>query len=170
MREHPLDEGKGDGIGGLWRGNWEGGYHLKISISKITNGKKVRSHLECHTKYQWIYVTSKIYNVCHYNWEKIQRQLQGIRHDSNPSLDILTSHTKIMNLKNAAPLCFDDADTADKIIHGLRSVFPSWSSFKNGLYSFTMLALLVLEIVLFLPILIKPPLNTSTCSWPKYLA
>ena len=66
-----------------------------------------------------------------------------------------------MNLKNAAPLCFDDADTADKIIHGLRSVFPSWSSFKNGLYSFTMLALLVLEIVLFLPILIKLAFNNT---------
>lgn len=37
MREHPLDEGKGDGIGGLWRGNWEGGYHLKCKQIKIKN-------------------------------------------------------------------------------------------------------------------------------------
>ena len=68
-------------------------------------------------------------------------------------------HTEIINLNIVAPLSFDAVDIADKIIHGLRSVFPSWSSFKNGLYSFTMLALLVLEIVLFLPILIKLAFN-----------
>ena len=60
-----------------------------------------------------------------------------------------------MNLKNAALLSFDAADIADKIIHGLRSVFPSWSSFKNGIYSLIMLALLVLGILLFLPIVLK---------------
>ena len=68
-------------------------------------------------------------------------------------------YTKIMNLKNAALLSFDAADIADKIIHGLRSVFPSWSSFKNGLYSLIMLTLLILEILLFLPILIKVAFN-----------
>jgi hypothetical protein len=31
-----------------------------------------------------------------------------------------------MNLKNVALLSFDVIDTADKIIHGLKSVFPSW--------------------------------------------
>jgi hypothetical protein len=34
-----------------------------------------------------------------------------------------------MNLKNAALLSFAAEDTADQIIHGLKSVFPSWSSF-----------------------------------------
>ena len=64
-----------------------------------------------------------------------------------------------MNLKNAALLSFDAADIADKIIHGLRSVFPSWSSFKNGIYGLIMLALLVLGILLFLPIVIKLAFN-----------
>jgi hypothetical protein len=43
-------------------------------------------------------------------------------------------HNEIMNLKNTALLSFDAKHTADKIIHDLRSVFLSWSSFKNGLY------------------------------------
>ena len=60
-------------------------------------------------------------------------------------LDILTLHSKIMNLRNAAPLSFDAVDITDKIIHGLRSVFPSWSSFQNGIYSMIVLALLVLD-------------------------
>ena len=64
-----------------------------------------------------------------------------------------------MNLKNAALLSFDAADTSDNIIHGLRSVFPSWSSFKNGLYSLLMLALLVLGILLFLLVVIKLAFN-----------
>ena len=89
---------------------------------------RVRSHLDCHAKYQWICVTPKIYNDSHYNWERVQRHLQGIWHDSNTSLDVLDLHTEIMNLKNAAPLRFDAADV-DRIIHGLKSVFPSWSSF-----------------------------------------
>ena len=41
---------------------------------------RVRSHLDCHAKYQWICVTSKIYNDSHYNWEKVQRHLQGVWH------------------------------------------------------------------------------------------
>ena len=56
-------------------------------------------------------------------------------------------------------LSFDTADNADKIIHGLRLVFPSWSSFENGIYSLIMLALLVLGILLFLPIVIKLAFN-----------
>ena len=34
-----------------------------------------RSHRECHAKYQWICVTSKVYNDSHYNCEKVQRHL-----------------------------------------------------------------------------------------------
>lgn len=77
---------------------------------------------------------------------------------------------KIINLKNAALLSFDAADIADTIIHSLRSVFPSWSIFKDGIYSLITLALLLLEILLFLPIVIKPAFNTSVCWWPKYMA
>ena len=68
-------------------------------------------------------------------------------------------HSEGMNLKNAALLSFDAADIADKIIHGLRSVFPSWSSFKNGIYSWIMLALLVLETLLFPPLVLKLVFN-----------
>ena len=68
---------------------------------------------------------SKIHIDSHYNWEKVQRHLQGIWHNSNTSLDVLTLHTEIRNLKDAVLLSFDAADIADKIIHGLRSVFPS---------------------------------------------
>ena len=128
-------------------------------IGEEVQSLRVRSHLECHAKYQWICVTSKIYNDSHYKWEKVQRHLQGIWHNSNTFLNILTSHSEIMNLKNAALLSFDAADTADKIIHGLRSVFLSWSSFKNGIYSLIMLALLVLGILLFLPIMLKFAFN-----------
>nr|BAE23360.1 unnamed protein product [Mus musculus] len=60
-----------------------------------------------------------------------------------------------MNLRNAALLSFDVTDIAGRIIHGLRSVFPSWSSFKNDIYGLIMLALLVLGIFLFLPIVLK---------------
>lgn len=66
-----------------------------------------------------------------------------------------------MNLSNAAPLSIDAEDIADKIIHALRSVFSSWSSFKNGIYSLIILALLVLGILLVLPIVIKPAFNTN---------
>ena len=94
----------------------------------------MRSHLECHAKYQWLCVTSKVYNNSHYNLERVQRHLQGIWHDSNTSLDVLDLHTEIMNLKNAAPLRFDAADV-DRII-------------------------LVLGILLFQPIVLKLPFNS----------
>jgi uncharacterized protein involved in cysteine biosynthesis len=75
-----------------------------------------------------------------------------LTYNFNTSMDIVTLNSEIMNLKNAVLLSFDAADTDDKSIHGLRSVFPSWSSFKNAIYSLIMLALLVLEILIFLPI------------------
>ena len=128
-------------------------------IGEQVQSLKVRSHLECHARYQWICVTPKVYDDSHYSWERVQRHLQGIWHNSNTSLDVLTLHTEIRNLKDAVLLSFDAADIADKIIHGLRSVFPSWSSFKNGIYGLIMLALLVLGILLFLPIVIKLAFN-----------
>ena len=85
--------------------------------------------------------------------------MQGIWHNSNTSLDVLALHTEIMNLKNAALLSFDTADIAGRIIHGLKSVFPSWSSFKNGIYGLIILALVVLGILLFLPIVLKLAFN-----------
>ena len=47
-------------------------------IREEVQSLKVGSHLECHSKYQWICVTSKVYNDSHYNWEKVQRHFQGI--------------------------------------------------------------------------------------------
>ena len=91
--------------------------------------------------------------------KKVQRHFQDIWHNSNTSLDVLTLHSEIMNLKNAALLSFDAADIADKIINSLKSVFPSWSSFKNDICSLIMLALLVLGILLFLPIMLKFAFN-----------
>ena len=64
-------------------------------------------------------------------------------------------NSEIMNLKNYAPLSFNAADVADRIIHGLKSVFPSRSSFKNDIYGLIMLAILVLGKLLFLPIVLK---------------
>ena len=82
-----------------------------------------------------------------------------LTYNPNTSLNILNLNSEIMNLKNAALLSFDAADTDDKSIHGLRSVFPSWSSFKNGIYGLIMLALLALGILLFLPIVLKFAFN-----------
>ncbi|EDL12236.1 mCG146134, partial [Mus musculus] len=121
-------------------------YDTTQIIREEVQSLKVRSHLKCHAKYQWICVTSKVYNGSHYSWEIFQRHLQGIWHNSNTSLDILAFHSEFMNLKNAALLSFDAADITGKIIHGLKSVFPSWSSFKNDIYGLIMLALLVLGI------------------------
>ena len=56
-------------------------------------------------------------------------------------------------------MSFDAADIADKIICSLRSIFPSWSSFNNGIYTLIMLALLVLGIHLFLTMMIKLVFN-----------
>lgn len=64
-----------------------------------------------------------------------------------------------MKLKNIVLLSFNAVVIADKIINDLRSLFPSWSSFKNGLYSLIMLTLLVLAMLLFLPVVIKLTFN-----------
>ena len=50
-----------------------------------------------------------------------------------------------MNLNNVGLLSFNAVVTADKIISSLRSVFLTWSSFKNGTYSLIMLAFLSWE-------------------------
>jgi hypothetical protein len=72
-----------------------------------------------------------------------------------------------MNLKNAAPLSFDTADIAGRMIYSLKSVFPSWSSFKNGIYGLIILALVVLGILLFLPIVLKLAFNNINMLAPQ---
>ena len=47
-------------------------------IREEVQSLRVRSHLKCHAKYQWPFVTSTIYNDRHYNWKKAQRHLQSI--------------------------------------------------------------------------------------------
>ena len=128
-------------------------------IREEVQSLRLISHIQCHAKYQWVRVTSKIYKDSHYNWEKVQSHLQCTWYNSNTSLGVLTLHSESMNLKNAALLSFDTADTADKIIHGLRLVFSSWSSFKDGIYGLIILLLLVLGILLFLSSLIKLAFN-----------
>jgi hypothetical protein len=91
---------------------------------------------------------------------KIERHLKSIWHNSNTSLDVLILHIEIMNLKNGTLLSSDAAGIVDKIIHEYMSVFPSWSSFKNGTYSLIMIALFVLGIFLFLPTVIKLAFNS----------
>ena len=68
------------------------------------------------------------------------KDMKGIWHNSYISLDDLSLNNEIMNLKNSASLSFHAAHTADKIIHGLRSIFLSWSNFQNGICSLIMLA------------------------------
>lgn len=73
---------------------------IQIIVEEVQS-LRGRRHLECHAKYQWICVTSKIYNDSHYNREKIKRHLQGFWHNSNTPLNNLTFYIKIMHLKNA---------------------------------------------------------------------
>jgi hypothetical protein len=65
-----------------------------------------------------------------------------LAYNSNTSLDVLTVHNEIMNLKNPHLPSIDAADIANKIIHGLSSVLPSWSSFKDSIYGLIMLPFL----------------------------
>jgi hypothetical protein len=39
-----------------------------------------------------------------------------------------------MNLKDISLLSFDAVDITDKLIHGMKSVFQSWPTFKDGIY------------------------------------
>lgn len=141
----------------IWIGVWNTGLMIFMILFKLLEKEvqnlRVKSHLECHANYQWICVTSKL-DDRHCNWEKVQRHLQGIWHNSNTPLDVSTLLTEIINLKNAAPLSFDATDIAGKIIHDPRSVFPSWSSFENGIYS-----LIMISLIFFLPIVIKFAFN-----------
>lgn len=95
----------------IWIDVWNTGLMIFMILFKLLEKEvqnlRVKSHLECHANYQWICVTSKL-DDSHCNWEKVQRHLQGIWHNSNTSLDI-TLHNKIMNLKNAVVLSFDAA-------------------------------------------------------------
>jgi hypothetical protein len=45
------------------------------TVGKEDQSLRVRNHLMCHGKFQWISVTSQLYNESHNNWEKIQRHL-----------------------------------------------------------------------------------------------
>lgn len=39
---------------------------------------KARVHLKCHANYEWICVTSSVYNESAIGWEKVKAHLKGI--------------------------------------------------------------------------------------------
>lgn len=47
-------------------------------MGDVIQGMKVKSHLECHSEYHWICVTSKKYNNSQYDWNRVRLHLQGI--------------------------------------------------------------------------------------------
>ena len=51
-------------------------YDTLYIIGEEVQSLRIRSHLECHAKYQCVCVISKIYNDSHYNGDKIHRHLQ----------------------------------------------------------------------------------------------
>lgn len=56
---------------------------------------KTGVHLKCHADYEWICVTSSVYNGSAIGWERVKAHLKGIRHDSNESLDLAKLHQEI---------------------------------------------------------------------------
>lgn len=70
-------------------------------------GLKLRSHLECHVDYQWIYITLKMYEESLQNWDQVHLHLKGIWHDADVSLDLIQSHLEILHLKDTKPLKFN---------------------------------------------------------------
>nr|KAF6427851.1 hypothetical protein HJG63_008335 [Rousettus aegyptiacus] len=109
-------------------------YSLVMYLGVEIQGLKVRSHLECHAAYQWICVTSKIYNESQHGWDRVRSHLQGVWHDANMSLDLIQLHREIQGLQEVGPLQFDAAEEASKFLH-LKSFLPSWSPLCHLLIS-----------------------------------
>lgn len=95
---------------------------------------KARVHLKCHANYEWICVTSSVYNESAIGWEKVKAHLKGIWHDSNQSLDLAKLHQEIIEMRKAK-LDFDAVKTAQDNLEQFKMDTTSLSSFISFLSS-----------------------------------
>ena len=130
-------------------------YSLVMYLGDEIQGLKVRSHLRCHAAYQWICVTSKIYNESQLGWDRVRSHLQGVWHDANMSLDLIQLHREIQGLQDMGPLQFNTAEEASKFLQHLKSFLPSWSPLGHLLISVLALGLCITIGLCLLPPLIK---------------
>ncbi|XP_036075999.1 endogenous retrovirus group K member 7 Env polyprotein-like [Rousettus aegyptiacus] len=130
-------------------------YSLVMYLGDEIQGLKVRFHLECHAAYQWICVTSKIYNESQHGWDRMHSHLQGVWHDANTSLDLVQLHREIQRLQDAGPLQFDAAEEASKFLQHLKSFLPSWSPLGHLFISASALGLCIIIGLCLLPPLMK---------------
>lgn len=130
-------------------------YSLVMYLGDEVQGPKVRSHLECHAQFQWICVTSKVYNRSNQGWDRVKAHLQGVWHHANISLDLIQLHREILNLKNAPELSFDAAKEASDLLQQLAAFSPSWSPLGHLIISLLALALCVLIGVCLVPTMVK---------------
>ncbi|XP_036079189.1 endogenous retrovirus group K member 7 Env polyprotein-like [Rousettus aegyptiacus] len=119
-------------------------YSLVMYLGDEIQGLKVRFHLECHAAYQWICVTSKIYNESQHGWDHVCSHLQGVWHDANTSLDLIQLHREIQGLQDAGPLQFDAAEEASKFLQHLKSFLSFWSPLGHLLISALALGLCII--------------------------
>lgn len=115
----------------------------------------MRSHLECHVEYQWIYITLKIYKESLQSWDQLLLHLKGTWHDANVSLDLIQLHLEILHLRNTKRLQFNATKASSEWLEQLRKIMPSWSLFTHLAFSVLALgSLMVIELYL-LPHVVK---------------
>ena len=60
----------------------------KQSLGDELQSLKTRVQSKCHANYEWICVTSFVYNKSVISWERVKAHRKGIWHDSNESLEL----------------------------------------------------------------------------------
>ena len=73
-------------------------YDVVQSLWDEFQSLNTRAQLKCHTNFEWICVTSSVYNESSIEWEKVNTHLKGIWQDSSESLDLAKIHQEIMNM------------------------------------------------------------------------
>ncbi|XP_037704039.1 endogenous retrovirus group K member 13-1 Env polyprotein-like isoform X1 [Choloepus didactylus] len=130
---------------------------LEEAVETLGNqllGLRVRLLLRCHIEYQWICVTPKEYNESLHAWHKIQMHLQGVWNNSDISLDLSTLHKEIQDIPQSDSALLPSSAVASDFLSQITSHISN-SSLVFTLYSYIGIAVLVLILLIFLPIVIK---------------
>jgi DNA-directed RNA polymerase subunit H (RpoH/RPB5) len=107
--------------------------------------------LNCHSSYQWICVTAKLYNESQWSWECIKQHLKGVWSHINLSLDLVLLHQEILNIQNSDLPIIQPSDVADQVLDALKG-FITFNILRHSFWIMLRMAFLVLLILCLFPV------------------
>lgn len=98
---------------------------ISIWMGEEVQALKIKTRLSRHAEHTWICVTAKQCNQSETPCDKVKKKtkdLLGIWHHENVTLDLIQFHKEVLTVQETSPLNTDIAETLNKLVSSFHNV------------------------------------------------